>query len=102
MNACLTMFCSTRFVARALAWLRGRVEGLAFVLALVCALIAPSAARAQCPPAWVPGVGVPGINGTVRALSVLPGGDLITGGFFTNAGGVPAKNIARYNRSTGV
>jgi hypothetical protein len=98
MNACLTMFCTTRFVSRPLALLRGRVEGLAFVLALVCALIAPSAVRAQCPAVWVPGVGVPGIgSGSVRALAVLPGGDVIVGGSFSTAGGVAVNNIAWYN-----
>jgi hypothetical protein len=36
----------------------------------------------------------------VRALAVLPSGDLIAGGGFTSAGGIPANNIALWNGST--
>jgi hypothetical protein len=36
----------------------------------------------------------------VRALAVLPGGDVIVGGVFTTAGFVPANFIARYNPTT--
>lgn len=35
-------------------------------------------------------------------MAVLPGGDVIVGGDFTTAGGVPANRIARYNPTTGV
>jgi hypothetical protein len=38
----------------------------------------------------------------VRALAALPGGDVIVGGRFDSAGGVAARNIVRYNPSTGV
>ena len=41
------------------------------------------------------GSGIP----TVSALTTLPNGDLIAGGFFTTAGGVAARNIARWNGS---
>ncbi len=41
-----------------------------------------------------------GTNGDVNTLAVLPGGDVIAGGEFTTAGGVPANRIARYNFST--
>jgi hypothetical protein len=37
-----------------------------------------------------------GTNDTVRAIVVLPGGDVIAGGEFTTAGGVSANRIARY------
>ncbi|HVU65198.1 MAG TPA: GC-type dockerin domain-anchored protein [Phycisphaerales bacterium] len=37
----------------------------------------------------------------VSALAVLPDGDLIVGGQFLMAGGVPANNVARYSPSTG-
>jgi hypothetical protein len=37
----------------------------------------------------------------VQALAVLPGGDVIAGGAFNNAGGVPVGHIARYNPRTG-
>ncbi|MFO0490880.1 MAG: immunoglobulin domain-containing protein [bacterium] len=96
MNGSTKMFCATRLIAAgALGLVRGSVERMAFVLALVCALMAPSAARGECPPAWVAGVGTPGTNGDVSATAVLPGGDVLAGGLFTAAGGVPANNIAR-------
>lgn len=51
--------------------------------------------------AWSPlGAGIPEEAGTVRALAVLPNGDVIVGGGFTVAGGVAANNIARYNPVT--
>jgi hypothetical protein len=46
-----------------------------------------------------------GTNISVYSLAVLPtaaGFDIIAGGAFTSAGGVPANNIARYNPVTGV
>jgi hypothetical protein len=104
MNTSCVIFCTTRIVARAFVMLCGRLRGVALALAFAAALAAPSAVRAQCPAAWVPGVGFPGIAGgtSVRALAVLPGGDVIAGGLFTTAGGVSANGIARYNPSTGV
>jgi hypothetical protein len=36
----------------------------------------------------------------VRALAVLPSGDLVAAGSFTNAGGVPANSIARWDGSS--
>jgi hypothetical protein len=42
------------------------------------------------------GVGVVG-SGNVRALAVLPGGDVLAGGYFTSAGGVAVGSIARWN-----
>ena len=74
-------------------------------LALVGALssmsvLAPmTAAFGQCP-AWVVGVGTPGANGRVKAILVHPSGDVIVGGEFNSAGGVPATGIARYTPST--
>jgi trimeric autotransporter adhesin len=49
--------------------------------------------------AWQPlGTGLGTLNTTiVRALAVLPNGDLIAAGRFMNAGGVAATNIARWN-----
>ena len=38
-----------------------------------------------------------GLNGDVRALAVLPNGDLVAGGDFTVAGGVGALRVARWN-----
>ena len=94
--------CTTRVVVRALTLLSGKLKGIALALAFATALFVPNAAQAQCPEAWVPGVGTPGTNSVIRALAVLPGGDVIVGGFFTTAGGAPANRIARYNPSTGV
>jgi hypothetical protein len=37
-----------------------------------------------------------GVNGTVRALAVLPNGDLVAGGNFTIAGGSISASFARY------
>jgi trimeric autotransporter adhesin len=52
---------------------------------------------------WQPLGGVPaggGVDHFVLALAVLPNGDLVAGGRFTTAGGVPAAHIARWNGST--
>lgn len=51
---------------------------------------------------WVPASGTwsalgSGCNSTVRALAVLPNGDLVAAGTFTQAGGVPVTNIARWD-----
>ena len=48
--------------------------------------------------AWVPvgAGGSIGTNGTVAAMAVLPTGDLVVGGEFSLAGGVPSNNIARF------
>jgi hypothetical protein len=37
------------------------------------------------------------MNGSVYALTTLPNGDLVAGGYFTIAGGVSASHIARWN-----
>ncbi|MBX3357176.1 MAG: hypothetical protein KF745_01990 [Phycisphaeraceae bacterium] len=37
------------------------------------------------------------MNGTVSALTVLPGGDLVAAGSFTTAGGITVNRIARWN-----
>ena len=54
--------------------------------------------------AWDPAMGTwsalgSGCNAVVRALAVLPNGDLVAAGTFTQAGGVTAINIARWNGS---
>lgn len=56
--------------------------------------------------AWWPlGAGVTGSSGpptvtTVECMLVLPNGDLVVGGNFNTAGGVPANAIARWNGAT--
>lgn len=61
-----------------------------------------ASARAQCSGAWLPGQGVPGVNGVVCSMLTLPSGDVVVGGGFDLAGDVAARNIARYNPATGV
>ncbi len=42
-----------------------------------------------------------GMNNVVRGVVVRPDGDVIAGGYFTTAGGVPANLVARYNPASG-
>jgi hypothetical protein len=58
----------------------------------------------SCPAsAWVPGIPTSATQGTdVRALAVMPDGDLIVAGAFSTIGGVAANRIARYNPTTRV
>lgn len=46
------------------------------------------------------GIGDKAIWPTVYALVTLPNGDLVAGGVFTSAGGVPCNNVARWNGKT--
>jgi len=101
MNNSEAMLSTTRIVARALALLSNRLRVIAMALAFATPLMGATPAQAQCAPSWAE-VGSMNIDYDVRALAVLPGGDVIVGGFFTTAGGVWANNIARYNPSTGV
>ena len=61
---------------------RGRAV-VALVLLLILAFAEP--ARAQCSAGWLPGAGLPGTNGSVNALAVLPGGDVISVGALTHS-----------------
>lgn len=54
-------------------------------------------ASGQCPAGPVPGVGLPGYGGSIRAMLVLPNGDAIVGGAFRTDQGAPGNSIARYN-----
>ena len=50
--------------------------------------------------AWLPGIGQPGMNGSVNALAVFDDGSgpaLYAGGSFQSAGGIEAYSIARWN-----
>ncbi|MBS0197768.1 MAG: immunoglobulin domain-containing protein [Planctomycetes bacterium] len=83
----------------------GRVlGGPSAVVALILLLLSTfgTPARAQCLAGWLPSESVPGIGDGVLALATLPSGDVIAGGTFTTAGGVPANYIARYNPTTRV
>lgn len=50
---------------------------------------------------WLPlGLGIDaGIVSRVNAIAEMPNGDIVIGGYFVTAGGVPASNIARWNGS---
>jgi uncharacterized delta-60 repeat protein len=78
------------------------VMRLVLVAALMVLAVPVSDARGQCAARWLPGQGLPGANGVVYAMAVLPDGDVIVGGQFTTAGTVAANSIARYNPTTGV
>ena len=43
-----------------------------------------------------------GVNDDVYATAILPGGDIVAGGFFTTAGGISTSCIARYKYNTRV
>lgn len=76
-------------------------RALGCVCAVLLSVVVGSSAHAQCTPRWLPGESVPGTNGTVYASVVLPDGDVIVGGAFSVAGGVPASNIARWHAASG-
>jgi len=61
---------------------------------LALALLAPALALAECPPKWKP-LGS-GMNRAVEALTVY-NGELIAGGGFTTASGIPCSYIARWD-----
>jgi len=57
-----------------------------------------------CQPSWLPTFGrLPGIGGSVLSLTVYDDGSgpaLYAGGYFGNAGGVPASGLARWDGSS--
>ncbi|MBX3402610.1 MAG: immunoglobulin domain-containing protein [Phycisphaeraceae bacterium] len=68
------------------------------------AVVLVSHAHAQCEGEWLPGMGIPGINGEVDCLlSWDPDGDgplgnlIVVGGRFTFAGEIAAENIAAWD-----
>ena len=67
---------------------------------VVGALWVLAAARASAQPcggAWLPGTESYGLNGPVWSSAVMPNGDVVVGGEFTMADGVPARNVARWD-----
>ena len=69
-------------------------------------LVAPTAARGQCPSDWLPGQGIPGVDGYANAVTVWdpdglgPGPALlVVGGDFEVAGGAVASDIAAWDGS---
>ena len=77
------------------------------LFSLVTSAVAENAA-AQCATQWLPGAGVPGTDGIVRATTMWdPDGAgpiqpiLVVGGEFTAAGTVEANRIAAFDPVTG-
>jgi Domain of unknown function (DUF5122) beta-propeller len=68
-----------------------------FMLITIVSLTAAcQTANAQdCDPHWETFNG--GVNGTILSMVNLPNGDIVVGGEFSVAGGVPAHNIARWD-----
>lgn len=60
------------------------------------ALLVATHAIAQCTPQWQPSP-QGATNNSIFAFATLPNGDVIAGGAFTTAGGVPANRIARWD-----
>jgi hypothetical protein len=69
---------------------------------LLLALGAQNPARCQCQD-WFTGIGLPGMDGDVLALTVLDlggGQSLYAGGYFTHAGVTSANHVARWDGSS--
>jgi hypothetical protein len=77
-----------------------------FILHLIVAIGAPLAAIAQSPALlvsddnWISLGTSPGVNSSVLASVVDASGNLYVGGVFTQAGGLPANFIAKWNGSS--
>ena len=72
---------------------RGRFMWTMVLVAMAMPASRVQTVRAQCP--WAP-LGT-GMDSTVLALTTLPNGDLVAGGFFVIAGGTAAIRIARWD-----
>lgn len=82
-------------------WKRRLPLAMTWLATLLAVLSMSRVSVAQCGGRWLtsPEQLPPGLNGTVRALAVLPYGDIIAGGEFTIAGGIQTNYIARWNGS---
>ena len=81
---------------------------LILAFAQLIGLCVPRVATAQCTPQWLPGNGVPGVSGQVRATTMWdPDGSgpltprLVVGGSFQAAGNVAANRIAVQDQASG-
>src|SRR5436190_2956429 len=81
-----------------------RLHRMATLLPLLIAAGVNLRAAGQCQPQWLPGEGIPGVNGTVYATTTWdpdgPGPQpelLVVGGLFTLAGATLANNIAAWD-----
>ncbi|MBL9079214.1 MAG: hypothetical protein JNL08_17055 [Planctomycetes bacterium] len=66
--------------------------------AALLSLLSSATALAQCATTWLPGSTQ--TNGIVHAVAVLPNGDVVAGGTFTQIEGVAANHIARWDGTT--
>ncbi|MFZ4575819.1 MAG: hypothetical protein ACOYN0_15600, partial [Phycisphaerales bacterium] len=73
---------------------------LCVVLGLLCVAFARLAMGQSCPPQWTTSGGVPSVNGEVLCSTTLASGAVVVGGTFTEAGGVAASNVAKYDPAT--
>lgn len=69
------------------------------VARLFAVLVLALGLTAQCALDWQPGVAISGPSGRVTAVTNLPNGDLVVGGWFAEAGPVVASHIARWDGS---
>lgn len=64
----------------------------------------PAAAQQSCGPEWLPGQGIPGLDGAITAMTAWengPGPGLYVGGSFELAfGDIPLRHVARWDGST--
>jgi len=74
-------------------------RALAVLVAALCLGFVSKPAAAQCAGTWLASPSEqPGVSGgAVLAHAELPNGDIVVGGDFTYAGGVPANRIARWD-----
>src|SRR5262245_45062873 len=83
---------------------------LPVLVCLVACLFTPAHAPTQCATQWLPGEGVPGIDGGIDYAMTMwdPDGSgprqpvLVVGGTFWVAGTIQAASIATYDPTTGV
>ncbi len=75
-------------------------HSLALLGMLGAVLFTAGPASAQCTDQWLPGDGLPGLNGDVGAVAVYDDGTgpaLYVGGSFSVVGNVVASNIAKWD-----
>src|SRR5262245_13062686 len=87
--------------------MRTAVRSKTLLACLVASLVTPMPASGQCPSDWLPGDGIPGVNGVVYDMTRWdPDGDgpesslLIVGGEFSLAGETFANNVAAWDGTT--
>src|SRR5262245_3882160 len=87
--------------------IRSHTSQIVLALALSLVLASPGTILADCSYSWRPGESVPGVSGTVRAITTWdPDGGgpqpelIVVGGAFTLAGNTIVKNIAAWNGSS--